>query len=292
MLAGSTRRSVVAAVAHSSVLAYAEPELTRARGDQVNEPSLESRLDELDVSLLADIESQTSDEDKRSLLALHAATRRAYSEFAWLEVGSHLGGSLQALVRDPACVRIDSIDPRPEVFADERIPDQRYPGNSSQRMLGLLSALPGADVGKVKTHETSTSKLDPGDFPPPQLCFIDGEHTDAACAEDIRFCSAALRGKGVIAFHDIGVIYGAVTDFINQLSGTGATYDLAYLPDSVFAIELGGGGLLEDSAVVGRRLRAGDSVLWLLWSNHRYRALLQGRRARVLRKLRLLPRDW
>jgi hypothetical protein len=62
----------------------------------------EAQLNELDTSLLDEIESQTSADDKRSLLALHVACRRVHREFRWLEIGSHLGGSLQALVRDPA----------------------------------------------------------------------------------------------------------------------------------------------------------------------------------------------
>jgi hypothetical protein len=258
----------------------------------MTEASLESQLNELDIGLLADIESQTTDEDKRSLLALHAACRRVHGEFRWLEIGSHLGGSLQALVRDAACVRIDSIDPRPEELPDERIQAIHYEGNSTERMLDLLGRLPGADLEKLRTHEATSSDLQPADFPSPHVCFIDGEHTDEACAEDIRFCHVALGGNGLIAFHDIGVIYGAVTDYIKQLTNSGTPYRVAYLPDLVFAIEIGDSVLLDDAAVVGRRLESGNGVLFLLWSNDRYRGLLHARRARMLRKLRLLPRDW
>jgi hypothetical protein len=252
----------------------------------------ESQLNELDVGLLEEIESQTSADDKRSLLALHLACRRAYGQFRWLEIGSHLGGSLQALVRDPACVRIDSIDPRPELLGDERMSPQRYPDNSTARMLELLGRLPEADLEKLHTYEAGTPELNGSDFSPAHVCFIDGEHTDDACAQDARFCQEVIRGEGLILFHDVGVIYRAVAEFAEQLSTDGLESRVAYLPDSLFAIEVGGGALLEDPAVVGRRLEAGRGVLWLLGSNDRYRALLQARRARTLRRLGLLPRDF
>ena len=254
--------------------------------------SFASRLDVLDISLLGDIESQTTDDDKRSLLALHAACRRAHGEFRWLEIGSHLGGSLQALVRDPACVRIDSIDPRPEVLADERMEAVLYPDNSTERMLELLGALPGADVEKIYTHEAATPDLKPSEFSRPHACFIDGEHTDEACAADAQFCQETIRGSGLIVFHDVGLIYRAANAFVDGLSKAGTPHTVAYLPSSVLAVEIGAGVVLDDPAVVGRRLAAADGVLWLLRGTDRYRALLGARRARLLRKLGLLPREW
>src|SRR4051812_41629786 len=95
------------------------------------------QLESLDTALLGVVESETTQEDKRALLALHLACRRRKPEFRWLEIGSHLGGSLQALVQDPACVGIESIDPRPEQFPDERLGTMRYRENSTARMLDL-----------------------------------------------------------------------------------------------------------------------------------------------------------
>jgi hypothetical protein len=84
----------------------------------------------------------------------------------------------------------------------------------------------------------------------------------------------------------------AVTAFAAQLARDGVEHELAYLPDSLFAIEVGNASLLQDPAVSGRRLEAGRGVLWLLGSNDRYRALLQARRARMLRRIGLLPSDY
>jgi hypothetical protein len=57
---------------------------------------------------------------------------------AWF-AASHLGGSLQALIAEPGCTHITSIDPRPLVHPDER-PEIGYrwehADNSTLRMPG------------------------------------------------------------------------------------------------------------------------------------------------------------
>jgi hypothetical protein len=171
--------------------------------------AITARVHRLDVGLLDAIESQTSTADRRSLLALHGTMLTMLGTFRYLEIGSHLGGSLRALVAEPGCTHITSIDPRPLVQPDER-PEigyrWEYADNSTERMLALLGAVPGADLGKVTTIELSTEDIDPGSLPHrPDLCFIDGEHTNRAALRDAGFCLAAVGDRGVIAFHDAWV---------------------------------------------------------------------------------------
>jgi hypothetical protein len=171
--------------------------------------AITARVHRLDVGLLDAIESQTSAADRRSLLALHGTMLTMLGTFRYLEIGSHLGGSLQALVAEPGCTHITSIDPRPLVQLDER-PEigyrWEYADNSTERMLALLGAVPGAHLGKIATIELSTEDIDPGSLPHrPDLCFIDGEHTNRAALRDARFCLAAVGDRGVIAFHDAWV---------------------------------------------------------------------------------------
>jgi Methyltransferase domain len=256
------------------------------------ETTIEGRLEELDLGLFDSIESETSDEDRRSLLALQLACRRRHPRFGWLEVGSYLGGSLQAVIRDPACTRIDSIDPRPEEFSDERLrPSISYPDNSTERMTELLRELDGADLDKLVTHEASSAELEPGAMEHPRVCFVDGEHTDRACEADADFCRRAVADDGVIVFHDIWIVYWAIRTFVSRLVDGGVPHRLAYLPDSIVAVEIGPGDLLDDPAVVARRLDAAPGVLWLVGMNNKYRSALQGRRARLLRRLGLLRVD-
>lgn len=250
----------------------------------MDDSSLESRLAQLDVGLLAAIPSQTTEFDRISLLALHAACRQVHGRFGWLEIGSHLGGSLQTVVRDPACTRIDSIDPRPPAQDDERGERYAYPGNSTARMLELLGQLPGADLAKLHTHDVGTAELDPEELPRPAICFVDGEHTDRAAMADAHFCRRVLRDEGLIVFHDVGVVYRAVRDFVERVRAELPSVQLAFLPDSLFAVELGEPRLLDRDIVVGRRLDAHWGALWLLHSNDRFRSALDGRLPRFLRR--------
>src|SRR5215210_2708625 len=111
--------------------------------------TITERVERLDVALLDAIESQTSMGDRRGLLALHATMLATQGTFRYLEIGSHLGGSLQAVIAEPGCTHITSIDPRPLVQPDER-PEigyrWEYADNSTGRMVELLSEIPGADL--------------------------------------------------------------------------------------------------------------------------------------------------
>ena len=151
--------------------------------------SFEAQLEALDRKLFDSIESESTPEDQRSLLALQVACRNTSQRFGWLEIGSHLGGSLQTLVRDPRCGRISSIDARPDAVPDARIRTCAYPENSTQRMLERLGEIPGADLGIVQTYEAGTDALDPETFDPPNVCFVDGEHTNEAVSETPSFAA-------------------------------------------------------------------------------------------------------
>lgn len=202
---------------------------------------LQSDFDEalrtLDTSLFARVKSQTGEADRLSLLALHNACRETYGEFSYLEIGSHLGGSLQVLIVDERCVSITSIDSRPA-----RQPDVRgvfdYPDNSTARMIGCLESVPGADLAKLHTIEATTEDLSPDELPArPELCLIDGEHTVEAALRDARFCQAATGGDGAIAFHDRRLVRPAIEHYLDSL---GEWPREGYpLLGSVYVVELG-----------------------------------------------------
>lgn len=198
------------------------------------------RIARLDISLFDEITVQLEPDDRRSLLALHAACRAVLGEFTYLEIGSHLGGSLQTFIRDPACRSIISIDPRPLRQPDESGVTFTYQGNTTTRMLTALARIPGAEMDKLHTIEHSTEQLTPADLPSrPQLAFIDGEHTHRAALRDAQFCAAALDGEGCIAFHDTHVIYHAIDRFLRELSDADQPFRAVALPRSMFIVELG-----------------------------------------------------
>lgn len=201
------------------------------------------RVDALDLSLFDHVRGGTSRDDRRSLLAVHAAMA-SRGDFRYLEIGSYLGTSLQSFVVDPRCVEVVSIDRRDDVSSDEREVAPEYPDNTTENMLARLSSLAGADLQKLTTIDASTDELDPTQLAA-DVCFIDAEHTNSAALRDARFCRKALRDRGVIVFHDRTIVEGGIRQFLSELSEFRA-YPLAH---DLFVVELGIASLLDDPRV-------------------------------------------
>jgi hypothetical protein len=108
--------------------------------------AISERLARLDTSLFERISSQTSENDGRSLPAIQEAVRERGPSYAYLEIGSHFGDTIQSFLRDDRCTCVFSIDRRPLKQPDAR-------------------------------------EVDPAAVAPkPAICFVDGEHTDGAPA--------------------------------------------------------------------------------------------------------------
>jgi hypothetical protein len=218
------------------------------------------RIRDLDLSLFESIPTETSVGDRRALLGVHRAVMNKHGGFAYLEIGSHLGGSIQPYLLNPACLRIYSIDPRPSWQLDDRQKNyvDHYPGNSTERMLNNLRALHAeATESKLQCFETDAQKVDSDAITiRPTIAFIDGEHTRKAVNSDVSFCLRIIAQKGVIAFHDFSIIYPAIFDSLNRLRGRDF---LAYLVEGdVFAIFF-------DPAIVWE-----DDYLRSQYKEHRY----------------------
>src|SRR5690606_218432 len=133
--------------------------------------------------------------------------------YTYLEIGSHLGGSLQTHVIDSRCHKVYSIDPRPQQLSDDRQRGHtvKYPDNSTERMLTLLANIPNADVSKVACFELTTNEIAPCDIlQAPDLIFIDGQHTYAAVLSDFAFCYHVAKSNSVILFHDSWIVLDAI----------------------------------------------------------------------------------
>jgi Methyltransferase domain len=184
-------------------------------------------LQALDISVFDGIPSQTSDDDRRSLLALQAGVRSKRQTYTYLEIGSFLGGSLQPHLLDPNCERIYSIDKRCVVAPDDR--DQTseitYEDNTSENMLALLRAVDGTSLPKIVCFEADAADIAPEKIPvPPDLAFIDGEHTYGAVLADFEFCSRVVAPDGLIAFHDSYIIYPALEKICKDLKRKGRDF--------------------------------------------------------------------
>ena len=201
----------------------------------------EERITSLDVSLYDAVSSQTYPEDRRSLLLLQRCVRR-FGSYTYLEIGSHLGGTIQPHLVDSHCELIYSIDKRPLALPDEYSGVVYYPGNSTQRMLdGLREAFPESPVEKICTFDSEARSIDPKQFSKaPDFCFIDAEHTDKAVVVDFRFCLRIGKPDGVIAFHDANAMPGGLGRIRRQLRKSGIRFRHFVLPRHVYVILLNG----------------------------------------------------
>ncbi len=243
-----------------------------------------ARLNRLDTTMFDAIPAELTPWDRRSLLACQQVVRRRWSPYRYLEIGSHLGGSLQPHVLDPRCAMAHSIDPRPARQPDARGHRFGYPGNSTDRMLANLAAA-GGQTDRIRCYEETSASLDPSTIAPkPHLCFVDGEHTDAAVLADFAFCQRVIAPGGLVVFHDAHIIYNGLDAIVASLDRAGAAYSACHLPDTLFAIELGGGTLLEETAVAQVRRESYRGYLLSLRATDHYRRFANRWLFRAFRK--------
>lgn len=197
------------------------------------------RLEALDLSLFDGIDTQSNAGDRRSWLAVQRSVR-VPSGYTYLEIGSHLGGSIQQHVVDPLCRRIISIDKRPIHVPDDRGPLVNYPENSTAHMMDNLRKVTPNNLDKIICFDCDSKDIDTSLIPePPDYCFIDGEHTRTAVLSDFEFCLRVCAPNAVICFHDAAVIRGALEEILSSLRGRGITFDARFLDGTTFGIFLG-----------------------------------------------------
>lgn len=256
-------------------------------GDSITMQTIADRVDALDLSLFQAIQSQTSEGDKRSFLVIQRAVANARGSYSYLEIGSHLGGSIQPHLLDDRCLKIYSIDPRPLLQPDDRKEGfvARYEDNSSRKMLQLLSGIypnPESkvdcfDVGVEGMNETSIS-------PVPDIALIDGEHTVSAALKDAAYCLDVVRRDGVILFHDFGIIWPAVKTFCRTLRHSKIPFSAYKLESETFAIIFDKKLIFSDSYLIKRR--AAGELFWLLWPlSRKVREIIPHRLKLMLKKL-------
>ena len=162
--------------------------------------------------------------------------------YVYLEVGSHLGGTLLPHLVDPLCRHAISVDSRPISQLDERGVMFNYTGNSTERMLDTLAVhVPPEALLKLTTHEGSLAGLEPAK---PQnaevsLAFIDAEHTNVAAFRDFLAARRFVGASAIIVFHDANLVFDALLSIELLLDHVGVKFWSAFLPDNVFAIAMG-----------------------------------------------------
>lgn len=233
--------------------------------------SFGARLAAGDLTLFNSVPTQSSNGDRRSWLAVQAAVRQREGGYVFLEIGSHLGGSIQQHIVDPRCRRIFSIDKRPLVQPDDNRGACYYEGNSTERMMQNLRALsPDAD-SRITTFDADTREMDPAVITEqPDFCFIDGEHTQAAVIADFEFCRKVSKPDAAFCFHDDFIAYPILRTITQKLKAEGVPFYARKLDGTTFAIILRDGPGTNDATI--RSL--GEDGLGFLERKHRHDLLV------------------
>ncbi len=199
-----------------------------------------ARVEDEDISVF-EIKSQTTKRDKKTLLIVQNFLREQIGAYSYLEIGSHLGGSLVPHLAHPECTRIASVDPRPVQFRDERGRLENYKGNSTERMVSGLSAiLPEPCMGKLETYDCDAGQLkDHGLTKGFDLALIDGEHTNTAAFRDYLNVRKYMAKSSIILFHDSNIVFDALRNVQTLLDDEGTLYSGYYLPGILYALVLG-----------------------------------------------------
>jgi hypothetical protein len=202
-------------------------------------PTVEERIQQLDTQLFAPIYSPTTALDRLSLLLLQNCVR-PINAYTYLEIGSYLGGSLQTHYVDSQCRFIYSIDKRILAQPDESGAKCCYPGNGSLAMLkNLYQTYPEVAEGKVVTFNAEVSKVLPTAIKHhPNLCLIDGEHTNRAVFADFLFCLQVIQPDGLIGLHRADLVYQGIGQIKHYLQQNAIPYAGIMLKGRVYALLL------------------------------------------------------
>ncbi len=197
-----------------------------------------ARIEALDVTLFDAIPSQSSHGDRQAWLAVQRSLREP-SGYVYLEIGSHLGGSIQQHLLDPRCRKIVSIDKRPPSQPDGRGLDYFYEGNSTTRMLDNLRGVAPDQLDKMTCIDADARDIHPADLPAaPDYCFIDGEHTCASVLSDFAFCLRVCAPNAAICFHDDFIVHRALRRIVSDLRQQAIPFTARKLTGVTFGIFL------------------------------------------------------
>jgi hypothetical protein len=187
------------------------------------------------------VKSQTKPQDKESLLAVQRLVREHIDGYDYLEVGSHLGGTLTPHLMDPRCRSVVSIDARPPSQPDVRGRAFEYENNSSARMIALIrEGAPEAGLDKLTTLDMDASQVSADALRnAPDLVFIDGEHTNTAVFRDFLNTYRFAQPDSVFAFHDSNLIFDGLQNIEALLGHQGVVHASWFLPLNVFVIAIG-----------------------------------------------------
>ena len=198
-----------------------------------------SKIEALDTTIFSIQPAQYS--DRTSFLRVQKLIRLLKPGYAYLEIGSDIGGSLLPHLLDPNCAAAMSIDPRPALQRDERGIDFHYVGNSTAGMLAELGKhVTPAELNKLTTFEDDASAIDPVQLGlQADLVLIDGEHTNLAAFSDFLAVLPMIAADAIVTFHDANLVGDTIQIIQRFLAHRQTPYSLAILPSCVAVFGFG-----------------------------------------------------
>lgn len=232
-----------------------------------NSRYFERRLANCDTSLFAPIKASLTEDDKKSLMAIQYEIRSKKNSYSYLEIGSYLGGSLQTFLLDAHCHCVYSIDSRVSRQVDERGEIDFYPNNTSLTMLKNIQQYYSQYMNKLIAFNHETGEVNPRDIKhKPDICFIDGNHTDDAVFNDFLFCLSVGSPHMLILFHDVQMIFRGIRKSIKYLRGKNIPFQSFMLPSSLGIVALRNALGSPHRALDGRLAVSMDGVFYCLES--------------------------
>lgn len=166
----------------------------------------------------------------------------ARGPYAYVEIGSYLGRSLQPHVQDAACTRAVSIDLRPDVVSDERGDLDMYKGITADDMVrGLSEVCSQEQLGKLEAVTANSDALRVREGETFDLAFIDGEHTNTAVFRDFLNVLRVLSGDGVICFEDTSLVLPGILNALAVLDDRGIAHAHVFGKGNITVVALGDG---------------------------------------------------
>jgi len=142
------------------------------------------------------VPSQLSPGDSKTL---HAVMQQ-FNNYAYLEIGSYLGGSLHFHLTNPKCKHAISVDTRQTgQIRDERNIPYAYT-TTTQDMLDIFLEH-NIPTERLTTVDGSVAQVPTAHI---DLIFVDGEHTNSAVYADAKECVRFT--PQVILFHDDWIV--------------------------------------------------------------------------------------
>ena len=157
------------------------------------------------------IASQTSESDRRFIVAMLDLVKASKQRFSYIEVGSFLGGTLAPFLMDDMCEHVLSADERERQQPDERGARYDYHGITSQTMIDNLKKH-GLSTDKLAIHDGSIETLQT--HRRYDLAFIDAEHTDYAVFRDYLYVMDHMKGDSVVMFHDSSLVSKGIQNIL------------------------------------------------------------------------------